>query len=382
MTLPPLYGHAEARRTLARAARAGTLAHSILLHGPAGIGKERLGLWLAQLLLCEAAGPEPCRQCQPCRLTERLHHPDLHWFFPLPRPEGTATPEKLREKLEEARAAELEARRENPLHVPGFDRPASYFLASIQTMQQLAGSRPAMGRRQVFVIGDAERMVPQESSPEAANAFLKLLEEPPPHTTLILTVERPGALLPTILSRVLPVRLRPLAEAEVAAYLRESGGVDAETARAVSAAARGSIGRALRLLPSGEGAGVLERQRQQARELLEAVLSSATAPRVAAAMQVAASGARGEFLPLLDAFAEWLRDLLAASAGATDRLLDRAEAAFLERSAQAARLAPPAIAAALQHVDAARALAEGNVNPQLIVADLLRRVRAELAPAK
>ena len=67
--------------------------------------------------------------------------------------------------------------------------------------------RPSVGSRKVFVVGDAEAMVPQESSPEAANAFLKLLEEPPADTTLILTSSNPGALLPTIKSRVLPIRL-------------------------------------------------------------------------------------------------------------------------------------------------------------------------------
>jgi DNA polymerase-3 subunit delta' len=62
-------------------------------------------------------------------------------------------------------------------------------------------------------------MVPQESSPEAANAFLKLLVEPPSGTYLVLTAEQPGALLPTILSRVLPVRLLPLEAREVASFL-------------------------------------------------------------------------------------------------------------------------------------------------------------------
>jgi DNA polymerase-3 subunit delta' len=218
VSLAPLHGHERVRRALASALKRGRLAQSLLIHGQAGIGKERLGLWLGQLLLCDAPGDEPCGQCSSCRTAARLEHPDLHWFFPLPRPDATS-PERLREKLEEARAEELQARRANPAHVPSFEKPPAYYVAAMQTVQEAAVRRPAAGHRKVFVFGDAERMVPQESSPEAANALLKLLEEPPADTTLILTSSVPDELLPTIRSRVLPVRLLPLAREEVAAYL-------------------------------------------------------------------------------------------------------------------------------------------------------------------
>src|SRR5690606_33586274 len=149
----------------------------------------------------------PCGRCAPCRLVDRLEHPDVHWFFPLPRPDGASTPEKLRERLEEARWDELQLRREQPYRVPEHEKAPAYFLAGIRALQHLASMRPSVGARKVFVVGDAELMVPQESSQEAANAFLKLLEEPPPATTIVITSSQPGALLPTILSRVLSIRV-------------------------------------------------------------------------------------------------------------------------------------------------------------------------------
>jgi DNA polymerase III subunit delta' len=378
MPLSPLVGHETERAVLGRAVTEGSLPQSLLLHGPAGIGKERLALWLAQRILCEASdAPAPCGVCASCRHAERLGHPDIHWFFPQPRPDAT-TPEKLREKLEEARGAELESRRSDPLHVPTHDRPASYFLASIQTLQRLAGTRPAMGRSQVFVIGDAERMVPQESSPEAANALLKLLEEPPPGTTLILTTQRPGALLPTILSRVLPVRLRPLGIDEITRFLVDAGALDAAGATRVASAAQGSIGRAVRLLPSADGAGTLERTRQEARELLEAALSTSAAPRLAAAHAAAPAGGRATLIPLLESLAEWLRDLAAVAAGAPDHVLNRDALDFLERCVRTVAPPPLAAARAVLLVDEAREAAEGNVNPQLILAGLLRELQSGL----
>jgi DNA polymerase III subunit delta' len=376
MGLPPLRGHTELRGTLGRAVRNGALPQSILLHGPAGVGKERLGLWLAQRLVCEAAtDSEPCGTCGACKRAIRLQHPDVHWFFPLPRPESTSA-EKLRGRLEEARSAELAARRADPLHIPAFERPPAHFLASILTLQQLASTRPAMGRRKAFVVGDAELMVPQESSPEAANAFLKLLEEPPADTTIILTTERPGALLPTILSRVLPVRLRSLSADEVTSFLVDTGAASPAEAKQIASMADGSIGRALRLRTSG--GGVLAQQRQQGKALLEAVLSRSPVPRLAAAHAAAPAGARGEFLGVLDAFAVWLRDLMAVSAGAREQVSNGDAVEFLCRAA-----APPfparQVPHALRRVDSAREQAEGNVNPQLILAELLRGVQADLA---
>jgi DNA polymerase-3 subunit delta' len=271
MALAPVYGHEDVRGVLVAAVRAGTLAQSLLLHGAAGVGKQRVGLWLAQQLMCESPAPDglACGRCQSCRMTARLEHPDVHWFFPLPRPDA-GTPEKLREKLEEARGAELAARRSDPFHVPAYDRAPAYFMGTIQNLQRFASVRPAMASRKVFVVGDAEAMVPQESSPEAANAFLKLLEEPPADTTLILTSSNPGALLPTIRSRVLPVRLLPLPVQQVADFMEREKGMERAEAERVAGISAGSIGKALRLLPGAGGAGVLQRQRDAGRSLLQA----------------------------------------------------------------------------------------------------------------
>jgi DNA polymerase-3 subunit delta' len=382
MPLPPVYGHDDVRAKLRTALRAGNLPQSLLFHGPAGVGKERLALWLAQLTLCQspAADGEACGQCQSCRFIERLEHPDVHWFFPLPRPDAS-TPEKLREKLEEARFAELAARRADLFHVPAFDKAPAYFMGMVQNLQRLASVRPAMGSRKVFVVGDAEAMVPQESSPEAANAFLKLLEEPPADTTLILTSSNPGALLPTIRSRVLPVRLMRLGQDVVAAFLAREKGLKPAEAEKLASLSEGAIGRALRLLPSAGGAGVLQRQRETARGLLLAATATSDTQRLAAANSVAPAGARGEFTAGLEALAQWLRDLMAVSAGAPEQVAYTDDGALLASIARKSRVAPEGVASAILRVREAQDLAAGNVNPQLILADLLRGLRQDLVGA-
>ncbi len=98
----PLYGHASLRKRLARSAASGRLPSSLLLHGPAGIGKQRLALWLAQLLLCAGEDP-PCGRCQHCRYMAELQHPDLHWLFPRPRlKDSDPDPDDVRDDYREA----------------------------------------------------------------------------------------------------------------------------------------------------------------------------------------------------------------------------------------------------------------------------------------
>lgn len=374
--LPPLAGHAETRRLLAGAAAAGTLPQSILLAGTRGVGKERLGLWLAQLLVCENPGEEPCGACRPCRLVLRLEHPDVHWFFPLPRPDASS-PEKLREKLEEQRSAELQSWRENPYHQPEFEKVAAHYLASVRTMQHLASMRPALGRRKVFVIGDAELMVPQEASPEAANAFLKLLEEPPPETTIILTSSSPGAMLPTILSRVLSLRVGMLSQAEILALLesgtfREKGSLDR-----IAFLARGSARRAIQLATKGAGEGS-DADRKAGRELLVAALSDGPVARLALAHDRRPAGARAELVSELEALGEWLRDLLAVVAGAEAQVSDPDALPILRRMVEKRNLTADGVLSALERIDGARDLALGNVNPQLIVGALLADIQRDL----
>ena len=84
MPLVELYGHDEIRALLGRSADEGKLPASLLFHGPRGVGKQRLALWLAQRLLC-AENDKPCGKCRSCEYARNVTHPDLHWYFPRPR---------------------------------------------------------------------------------------------------------------------------------------------------------------------------------------------------------------------------------------------------------------------------------------------------------
>lgn len=365
-----VYGHADVRRDLARAVAHGELPGSLLIHGPPGVGRQTLARWLARLLLCDAPGPDgPCGECTACGLALDLQHPDIHWFFPLPRPKGASNRDKLADALEEARYEALEERRHDPLYQPPADEPVGLYLAQIRTLRRLGSTRPAMGPRQVFIVGNAELLVPQEASQEAANALLKLLEEPPPATTIILTAAEPEALLPTIRSRLLPVRLRPFREEELRAFLHDRTGSGDDAIRLAARLGRGSIGRALSFLPDGSGESRAAKLRTTAREWLAAALAPEATPRFAAAHAERPAGARGAFGETLEFLALWLRDLAAAAAGAEEEVVDVDARDALRRLS--GRVRAERIPEAIERVETARDAGRINANPQLTLATLL-----------
>ena len=351
----PLVGHQEARRRLARAVRSDRLPQVLAVVGPSGVGKQRLALWLAQLLHCEERLEEPCGACRACRQVVGLAHPDVHWFVPIARPKA-ADPEKQLEEAAEALAELMDERRSRSLYAAP-DGMASHGLASVRLLRRRAALTPAAARHKVFILGEADRLVVQEASQEAANALLKLLEEPPADSVFVLTTTDPRRLLPTIRSRAVPLRLGRLTDDEVAEVLRAGGWVG-EGLRARVTAAGGSVGAALANGDTGNAAY------EAARELLEAILAGQAAlpARMERALRQTPWAARGEFTAMLDALAETLGEAARAALGGIPRV------ALPPGLGQAQD--PRALIRAIGRVADAREAAAGNVNPQLLLATL------------
>ena len=378
VSLHPLFGHADLQASLSRAWATDSLPSSLLIHGPRGVGKQRLALWLGQLFLCPESGPTgPCGDCKGCRMAMNLEHPDLHWYFPLPKPKRVR-PAKLAEAMEEARYEALTERRQHPLRpASAATEPTGLYLAVAQTLRSHAHRRPAVGPRQVFVIGEAETLVPQESSQEAANALLKLLEEPPPSTRLILTSSEPGRLLPTIRSRTMPLHLPGLSPDGVEEFLVEVGEVSRDDARRAAHLGRGSIGRALGFLPNEGEPGPLEVLRTQAFELLTAASDTDAGAVYRKSLELAATRSRG-LMPLFELLEDALRDLSATAARTSQGLINTDREELLERIRRGRDIHPLTVTRAFRHLEEAKELVAGNVNSQLIVVGLLTGIREEL----
>lgn len=280
-----------------------------------------------------------------------LAHPDVHLIVPVLRPKAGEMDKQVAE-VAEALEGVMAERRESPLW-GSTDGMAMHGVATARLIQRRASLTASEGGWRVFIIARADRLVPQESSPEGANALLKLLEEPPPRSLFVLTAAEAGQVLPTIRSRSVPVRMGRNSDAEVSQFVSDHAGRSMNDA-AVRAAV-GSIGAALAADDSaakGETA---------ARAFLDAV-GSGTAPAALRVLKQGTWQARGEFTALLDGLAAVLateaRQLVEAGAPreATEALLDGVE-----------------------RVAEARGLAQGNVNPQLLLATLADQLGAVAA---
>lgn len=171
------------------------LPHAILLHGPRGVGKLALAETMAQLLLCEHKDlkQRPCGQCDGCRWYLAGNHPDFRRL----EPEAIA---KVPPSAEEEEGSE-------PAPAKRTKQPSLFIL--IEQVRELAtflNLRSHRGALRVALVHPAEDLYPN-----AANALLKGLEEPPPGAIFILVSHRPSRLLPTVRSRcvAIPVPIPP-----------------------------------------------------------------------------------------------------------------------------------------------------------------------------
>lgn len=285
-----------------------------------------------------------------------LTHPDLHWVFPRPRlKDSDPDLEQVRDDYGEAIA---ERAADNGLY-PAPSGSEGIYVATVRSLVQRASMSPAMGSRKVMIVGDAERMVPQEGADMAANAFLKLLEEPPADTTIILTSSEPGALLATIRSRVIAVRVGPVADDQVRAFVEDPlvrKRLDSLRKASSAERVRAATGAPGRLL-TGEADA---KATVNARRIIDAATGARSSLHHSTAMQQGAASARGAFSDTLEALVALLGE--------------RTREALHRNDDRAAAAASKAVDAVLR----AQTNATGNVSPQLITSRLIRDLSTTL----
>ena len=228
-------GHEEAERALLEAFTGGRMAHAWLISGPRGIGKATLAYRFARFVLAagntgaDAAGdlfggaPAP-------EASAGLYLAPEHPVFRRVAAGGHT------DLLSIERAADEKGRLRSEIVVGDVRRTGQFF-----------GLTAGEGGWRVVVVDSADEM-----NPNAANALLKVLEEPPARALLLLVSHNPGRLLPTIRSRCRQLTLQPLADETVTDLIqRYEPGLDAGDAAALATLADGSPGRALALAAEG-----------------------------------------------------------------------------------------------------------------------------------
>jgi len=338
-------GHDAALSRLATLLAA-TPPHALLLVGPAGVGVGTLAHDVAAALLCTApVGQTPCRSCRSCRLVEHQSHADLHALAP------TGANNEI-----------------------GID-PIRELIATIALL-------PVEGRRRVALIHRADRL-----SEPAQHALLKLLEEPPAHTHLILAATEETTLLPTVKSRCATLRLGLPDRAAAVALLIERLAVTPEVALRLLTISEGRPGPLLRSGATAATATAYTALRAeligmseipplarlprlahlvvQAVSLLTIEPLPAAEPVVAGATRGSAAERRAAAGTLLRLWRSVARDLAAVAAGAPTAIRFPEELPTL--TATVAMLPPGACGAALRQLDDAVRALRWNPNPELLL---------------
>jgi len=229
--LPPfldkVLGQERPKKILERLIQENHLPHALLLYGPDGIGKQYLALELARHLNCEWGPLSACGVCPSCKQFESLQISSLFLAFPTKANDGeidkkettdageTRITRRYSQKTDEEIAIAVNETAKDfwvPLQVPG---ATNLRVITIRFLRQWAQFGTWLGKgRKVAIIASANRM-----NEETSNALLKILEEPPPDTLLILLTKSQEDLLPTIQSRCQSIRMEPLAPAIIAKHL-------------------------------------------------------------------------------------------------------------------------------------------------------------------
>ena len=215
-----ILGHEQIKEHFQNAVQKRKVSHAYILSGEAGMGRKSLANAFALSLLCEKGLAEPCMQCHACKQVLSKNHPDL--IYVTHEKSANIGVDDIREQINDTIMV-----------------------------------RPYSSYYKIYIVDEAEKMTVQ-----AQNALLKtleeppeygvIIEEPPSYAVILLLTTNPEGFLPTILSRCMQLKLRPLKDEVVKEYLVQSAGVEESQAEIYAAFARGNLGKAIYLADSEE----------------------------------------------------------------------------------------------------------------------------------
>lgn len=205
-----IIGHERIKEHLQKAIEHNKISHAYILTGEEGMGRKMLARAFAMTLLCERSNQEPCMECHSCRQLLSGNHPDVIWVT--------------------------------------HEKPASIGVDDIRLqINDTIQIKPYSSAYKIYIVDEAGKMTVQ-----AQNALLKTVEEPPAYAIFLLLTTNSEAFLPTILSRCIQLKLKPLRNHEISGYLTQSMKLKESQADVYAAFARGNLGKAIHLAVSEE----------------------------------------------------------------------------------------------------------------------------------
>ena len=346
-----LIGNTRVKHALKRMITSGRLPGALLFAGEEGVGKKLFALEVARTLNCRTPkNAEACGVCSACVRTAKLNYPE-------------------REDADEW------------TQIIWTDHPdvglvvAPKRVLRVEQMRQIekeANFRPFEGKARVFLIDEADKL-----NDASANALLKVLEEPPRTSHLILITARPAMLLPTILSRCQMIRFAPLSPAEIESHLIANKLADTKTARLRARAAGGSIGRAL----SGDLVTFTSQRKAMLGVLNALVMTKDRAQLLRSSEQLNEAQYKDEFEERLDVLETLIRDAWMLSLGVKPDLVINADL-LPELEKVSERLDPARAGDWLLQIEDVREQLIVNVNRKVTTDALFLTMAGDVPPQK
>ena len=311
-------GHKDILKYISSAVDNNRVSHAYILNGERGSGKKMLANLFAMTLLCETGDNEPCGKCHSCKQAESGNHPDI-------------------------------------IRVT-HEKPNSISVDDIRTqVNNTVDIKPYQGPYKVYIIPQADMMTPQ-----AQNAILKTIEEPPSYAVFLLLTENAETLLPTINSRCVMLKLRNIKDTLIKKYLMENLEIPDYKADMCTAFAQGNMGRAIMLANSDH----FNEIREEAVQLLKHISEMELNEIVAAVKNI--SVYKLEITDYLDIIMIWYRDVLLYKATKEiDKVVFKDQLQSIKE--QARKSSYEGIELILESLEKAKARLKANVNFDLVM---------------
>jgi len=286
--------------------KSGKVPHACLFQGTSGSGKDAVAIELAKLLNCTNVQNEneACDKCENCRKIASLRSEYLQLICALPAAKSDDSESNPVEKLAgpdfEAYMEQLQLKSENPYHHISLASANNIRINSIRDLVSKIYLSTSASNKKVFLISEADKM-----RQEAANALLKVLEEPPKNSVIILTTSKVNSLPQTIIGRCQNIHFEPLTNEQIQAKLTETTDHSKKQIEIASKLSFGSYTRAIELLEMG-----IEDIRNTAIEYLISLLKNDHAEMVLICRNVTAKNDKDKTKYFLFFLNIWFRDLL------------------------------------------------------------------------
>ncbi|RLD53919.1 MAG: DNA polymerase III subunit delta' [Bacteroidetes bacterium] len=257
-------GQEKAILILERSIKQNKIAQSYLFYGPDGVGKFTTALYFGMAINCHSIiDKRPCGVCNSCKKFLSFSHPDLVYIFPTPKLDISLDGEIKSNAILVEYNNYLENKKKTPWKEFFFSQNIGIRIGSIRMLEHRINLSPNEAVTKIYIIENADMMTRQ-----AANAFLKTLEEPPRDTVIILTTSKPNSLLPTILSRCQKISFSAIPKNIIEKELRNTEIVGHFEAKIYARIANGSMEKALRLVEEG-----LIKSREETIKFLKIILN-------------------------------------------------------------------------------------------------------------